>query len=186
MAFCPQTPSDACNVVSTGHHYPNGLLYDPLDQRLYVPSSAAGGIKVYDTHQNGSVTLAAEIDLPYAIDNLSLDQNGHLWAAVITRGIEFLKHATSPLDAKVPAASVFRIARAAGTYEAVKVLEDGEGERLPGATTVVHDAVTGRLFLSGKNVSWSSEWFTRKAELANMILVFLGAFSPFITVCEPK
>lgn len=44
--------------------------------------------------------------------------------------------------------------------EVKKVLEDWEGEVLPGATAVVHDAKTGRVFLS-------------------------GVVSPFVTVCEP-
>lgn len=154
VAFCPMDPRDSCRVVSTGHNYPNGLVYNPLDERLYVPSSAIGGIKVYETHQNGSIKLTADIDLPYTIDNLSIDQSGDMWAAVITRGIEFIRHAYSPFKSKVPAASVFRITRTgSGTYETVKVLEDRDGEVLPGATTVVHDAATGRLFLSGKIIA---------------------------------
>jgi len=35
-------------------------------------------------------------------------------------------------------------------WKAEKVLEDGLGEILPVATTVIHDAKTGRLFLSSK------------------------------------
>ncbi len=31
-----------------------------------------------------------------------------------------------------------------------KVLEDRDGEVLPGTTTAIHDAKTGRLFLSSK------------------------------------
>ena len=35
-------------------------------------------------------------------------------------------------------------------WKVEKVLEDGKGEILPVATTVVHDVKTGRLFLSSK------------------------------------
>jgi arylesterase/paraoxonase len=43
-----------------------------------------------------------------------------------------------------------RVRKTLNGYEVIKILEDGKGEILPAATTVVHDAVTGRLFLSGE------------------------------------
>lgn len=141
-----------CKIVSSGHSYPNGLIHSRVDQQIYLPSSAAGGVKVLRRHPDDSLELAHDVDLPYAIDNLSEDQNGDIWAAVIPRGVDFFKHTNSPF-AFSPPSSVFKIRRGSnGTYDAKveKVLEDRDGEVLPGTTTVVHDTITGRLFLSGK------------------------------------
>lgn len=86
ITFCPTGRAGAgasCITASAGHSYPNGLLYSLSDGHVYVPSSAMGGIKVLYPHLNGSLELKHEIRLPYPIDNLSEDQNGDIWAAVI-------------------------------------------------------------------------------------------------------
>ncbi|CAN8102753.1 unnamed protein product [Discula destructiva] len=164
VTFCPSSSTGAhnpCTVVSEGHSYPNGLLHSTSDGYIYVPSAAQGGIKVFRPHLNGSLELKHEIDLPYAIDNLSEDQNGDIWAAVFPDGISFLKHMMDPAH-RIPASATFKISRSGtGDFRATKILEDRDGEVLPGSTTVVHDATTGRLFFS-------------------------GMVSPFITVCEYK
>lgn len=150
VVFCPTKVSAPCKIVSTGHSYPNGLIYSHFDQKIYVPSSAQGGITVYRSHANGSLELTQEIYLPYAIDNLSEDQNGDIWAAVIPDGLEFFRHAKDPSH-RVPPSSVFKLVRTdGGRFVAEKVLEDRDGALLPGTTTVVHDVSTGRLFLSGE------------------------------------
>lgn len=150
VAFCPIDSPDPCEIVSTGHSYPNGLIHSRLDDRIYLPSSAAGGVKVLTTYTNNSVELLHEIDVPYAIDNLSEDRNGDIWVAVITKGIDFIRSAKSPFTI-FPPSSVFKIQRTGSeTYTVTKVLEDRDGEALPGTTTVIHDATTGKLFLGGK------------------------------------
>lgn len=150
VVFCSIDSSAPCEVVSTGHSYPNGLIHSRFDDRIYLPSSAAGGIKVFRTSSNNSVELIHEIDLPYAIDNLSEDQNGDIWVAVITKGIEFIKSAKSPFTI-FPPSSIFKITRTdSEAFAVTKALEDRDGEVLPGTTTVVHDTTTGKLFLGGK------------------------------------
>lgn len=153
VAFCSMDRSVPCKMVSAGHSYPNGLIHSRLDEHIYVPSSAAGGVQVFKRHLDASLELVHDIDLPYAVDNLSEDKNGDIWAAVIPKGVDFFKHTTSPLTF-TPPSSVFRIRRRGekGAYDAEieKVLEDRDGQVLPGTTTVVHDAATGRLFLGGK------------------------------------
>ncbi|KAF6845312.1 serum paraoxonase arylesterase [Colletotrichum musicola] len=159
VSYCSGTQ---CRRVSTFHRMPNGLVQGH-DGLLYVPSSMTGAIQVYRTRQGtGELSKVANVSIPYAIDNLSVDANGDIWAAVFPRGIEILQASKDPLNARVKSA-VIRIRRRVGDepYEWEKVIEDGEAEVLPGSTTVVHDAKTGRLFFSGVN-------------------------SPFIAVCEPK
>jgi hypothetical protein len=69
---------------------------------------------------------------------------------------------------EISPATVFRIrkVKSAGQedkleYEVKKVIEDKEAEVINGATTVVHDVKSGRLFLG-------------------------GAVAPFIVICEPR
>lgn len=172
VAFCPLGGSAPCEIVSTGHGYPNGLIHNRLDQRIYLPSSAAGGIKVFNRDTDGSFDLVDEIELPYAIDNLSEDQNGDLWAAVIPRGVDFMKHTRDPFGLSPPSA-VFRIRRGnsgVSGIEVEKVLEDRDGEALPGTTTVVHDARTGRLFLAGKLIYRSKNICTEMLTVYRLLL----------------
>lgn len=149
VTFCPQDPSAPCRIVSEGYGYPNGLIRSPIDGLIYVPESAQGGITVLRPTANDSLEVVDKIDLPYAIDNLSEDQNGSLWAAIIPRGVEIFKQSQDPHH-YFPSSSVFKLPRdTGGNFITEKVLEDCEGSVLPGTTTVVHDARTGRLFLSG-------------------------------------
>jgi arylesterase/paraoxonase len=61
-----------------------------------------------------------------------------------------------PLNAPIPPATVWRVRRlnrevtGKYSYSLLKVIEDRDGEVLPGTTTVIHDALTGRLFMSGR------------------------------------
>jgi hypothetical protein len=139
-----------CKIVSEGHGYPNGLLRSHLDGLVYVPKSAEGGITVLRPRKDHFLEFVEEIDIPYAIDNLSEDRDGVIWAAAIPNAIELLRQAKDPRH-QSPSSSVFKISRVEkGGYEATKVLEDRYGQVMPGTTTVVHDVTTGRLFLSGK------------------------------------
>jgi hypothetical protein len=149
VTFCPDDSSSPCRIVSKGYGYPNGLMRSRVDGLLYVPEAAQGGITVLRPTANNSLETIDEIDLPYAIDNLSEDQDGTIWAAIIPRGIEILKQSKDP-HRYFPSSSVFKLSRdAGGKFVWEKALEDKDGGVLPGTTTVVHDTKTGRLFLGG-------------------------------------
>ncbi|KAK1725678.1 uncharacterized protein BDZ83DRAFT_618882 [Colletotrichum acutatum] len=161
VSFC--SASKGCKRVSERHRMPNGLVRG-LDGLIYVPSSMAGGVQVFEalSGNNGNgLKKVADIPVPYAIDNLSVDGKGDVYAAIFPRGIEILQAAKDPLNARPKSAAVRIRKEGEGVYVWEKIIEDGLGEVLPGSTTVVHDAKTGRLF-------------------------FGGVTSPFIAVCEPK
>lgn len=153
-----------CKKVAGSLQFPNGpvLGHDGL---LYVPSAFAGGIHVYSINEHDhSLRKVDFIDIPYGMDNLSLDAEGAIFAPAFPKQGEMLAAFADPLGVrKSPVSAVFRVVKGKGGegWEVKKVVEDKEGEKLPGATAVVHDAKTGRLFLA-------------------------GIVSPFITVCEPK
>lgn len=160
ITYCPEETSPSmCRIVSEGYGYPNGLLRSHLDGLVYVPKSAQGGITVLRPRKDHFLEFVEEIDIPCAIDNLSEDRDGVIWAAAIPNAIELLRQAKDPRH-QSPSSSVFKIFKVEkGGYEVMKVLGDRYGQVMPGTTTVVHDVTTGRLFFS-------------------------GVFSPFITACE--
>lgn len=160
VSFC--SAEGECKRVDRGYAFPNGLLAGRQDGLLYVPSTMSGTITVYGT-KDGKMQRVDEIHVGYPLDNLSEDANGEYWAAAIPKLDTLMSTFDDPLGDARPGATVFRVRsrRNQGRkgYEIRKMLEDADGEVLPGATTVVHDAKTERLFLS-------------------------GVVSPFITICE--
>ncbi|OQU99407.1 SMP-30/Gluconolaconase/LRE-like domain-containing protein [Cladophialophora immunda] len=162
VSYCSAT--GVCKKVASGFKFPNGLHLGS-DGLLYVPSAAVGGITVFKPSQDGSVVRVHKIDLDYPIDNFSEDANGDIFAATLPKALQALAAFEDPLNPKSAPATVWRVRRLNREvgdqyqYELTKIIEDAEGEVLPGMTTAIHDAQTGRLFMS-------------------------GVVSPFITVCN--
>lgn len=153
VSYCSN--SGVCKQVASGFKFPNGLLL-ASDGLLYVPSAAVGGITVFQPGSDGTVKKVHYIDLNYPIDNLSEDANGDIFAATMPHVLKGLAAFDDPLNTPTAAATVWRVRRVSKRteneydYELLKVIEDAAGEVLPSATTVIHDALTGRLFLSGE------------------------------------
>lgn len=153
LSYCP--PNGACQKIAGGFQFPNGLHLGS-DGLVYVPSAAVGGITVFKPTADGSATKIHYIDLKYPIDNISEDTNGDLFAASMPKIMASVASFDDPLNAPVPPATVWRVTRLNREisdkyeYSLSKVIEDRDGEVLPGTTTAIHDALTGRLFLSGR------------------------------------
>lgn len=146
VAFCSQ---GGCRRVSSGHRGPNGMARH--EGLVYVPNMIGANVQVFNITGDGGLEEVEDIHVGYAIDNLSVDANGDLYAAAFPVMAEMTSAFNDPLNAR-PSATVLRIRKGEdGRHEWKKVLEDGEGGLFAGATTVVHDAKTGRLFLSGKS-----------------------------------
>ncbi|GIZ40607.1 hypothetical protein CKM354_000393900 [Cercospora kikuchii] len=172
IAYCELSTGSSdstCKIVSSGSfNFPNGLATSKTSPNtLFVPSAwTEGGIHVFKANGPNPLEKDTFISIPYPLDNLSQDKNGDIWAAGIPKGLETLGAFEDPLNS-VASTTVFKIWKEAGSntaavnggYQTLKALEDRDKEVLPGATTVIHDATTGRLFLS-------------------------GVTSPFITVCD--
>lgn len=84
------------------------------------------------------------------VDNLSVDRNGDIWAAAISK----------PLDVGSALADTYNFAFRSTIwrirnlepdlgYEVKKMLEAKEAKILGGATTAEHDVDIGRLYISG-------------------------------------
>ncbi|KAF4946717.1 hypothetical protein FGADI_10921 [Fusarium gaditjirri] len=155
VTFCD---AQSCKPVASKLQFPNGLAIK--DNILYLPDSITGRLYIYRIHPNKDLEKIDEINLGYGVDNASIDENGDIWIAAFPIGVEIFKAYDDPYNAHPPS-TVLRVRKVEGEYVVEKMLEDADGEVLPAATTVVHDAKTGRLFLS-------------------------SVISPFIAVCEPK
>ncbi|KAI1046697.1 hypothetical protein LB505_006779 [Fusarium chuoi] len=133
--------------VAPNLQFPNGLAIK--DNILYLPDSITGRLYIYRILPNKDLEKIDEVNLGYGVDNASIDENGDVWIAAFPIGVEIFKAYDDPYNAHPPSA-VLRVRKIEGEYVVEKMLEDAEGEVLPAATTVVHDAKTGRLFLSSK------------------------------------
>ncbi|KIW18514.1 hypothetical protein PV08_02802 [Exophiala spinifera] len=153
VSYCSGTGD--CRQVASGFKFPNGLHLG-RDGLLYVPSAVKGDVTVFKPGADGSVTKVHYVQLDYPIDNLSEDANGDIFAATMPKCLATLAAFNDPLNAPTAPATVWRIRRlnrdVPGTYEYQldKIIEDAAGEKLPVMTTVIHDAKTGTLFMSGK------------------------------------
>lgn len=137
---------------------PNGLARG-ADGLIYVPSSISGTVSVYSIDRNSSSSLSSNVNftlldtipIGMPLDNFALDLNGDLWIPGFPNGVEAVKWTADPVGLRSPV-TVWRLKKLTGEegYEVKKMLEDGEAKVLNAATTVRHDAKTGRLFLGGK------------------------------------
>jgi hypothetical protein len=136
-----------CKQVASNLKFPNGLVRK--DDMLYVPDSAAGTLSIYRILPSKDLEKVDEVKLGYGLDNASVDENGDIWVAAFPVTAAIFAAYDDPHGARTPTA-VLRLRKTQGKYVVDKVIEDADGELLPAVTTVVHDAKTGRLFLSSK------------------------------------
>jgi len=172
VTYCDtSSPSELkCAKVAGGFKFPNGLMYHPEHNLLYVPSAAVGNIHVYEPQVLAGSTIpnlkkVHEIKIPYPMDNLSLDPStGDIYAAIFPKPLQMMAGFSDPvhMTASSAAMRIRLISNDGGIlrYETEKVIED-TGERntpLTASTTVVRDGKTGRLFMSGKHIPCT--WLT--------------------------
>lgn len=170
MGYCDQS---ACRIAYTGLKIPNGLVRG-RDGLIYVPSTVDGTVTVFKLTEKHLIEKFNEIKIPFPIDNLSVDKNGDIYAAAFPKLYKWLESSKAPFEVNPPTA-VFRIRKSGevqggdddnsyselnAEYVVEKVLED-DGTVLPGSTSAVYDADTGRIFLA-------------------------GVMSPYIAICEPS
>lgn len=137
-----------CRMVADGFKFANGLL-KAQDGLLYVPSASMGGISVFEIQSDRSLNKTEQIFYAYPIDNLSQDSKGDIFIPHFPRMGEMLGMFDNPYGPTGPSA-VARLSKMDDGYKIEKVIEDKHGEFLPGTTTAIHDAKTGRIFFSSK------------------------------------
>lgn len=162
IAYC-QTDSGECKIVTEKNccNMPNGIV-NTGEGTFLVSQSASGVVTKYHRREN-QMHAVQESSLGYALDNLSLDEQGDIFAAAFPDLRALSRLAGDPSLVSAPA-TVFKIPQTSVNDRgsdslAVKVIEDRDAQVLPMTTGAIHDSRTGRLFL-------------------------VGLFSPFLGVCE--
>ncbi|KAI0051220.1 serum paraoxonase/arylesterase [Auriscalpium vulgare] len=133
----------------------NGLTTAP-NGTFYLANSKDAEVRVLEHHADNTLSIIDTIRTDRLIDNVSVDEDGALWAAGIVEALSFIAAAAN--SSKITPSSGLRITRNTGessyfgeNYKIEKAFED-DGSQIKGATSVVHDSRRGLLYLSGKSV----------------------------------
>ncbi|OQE11271.1 hypothetical protein PENFLA_c074G09745 [Penicillium flavigenum] len=169
IAYC-RTDTGNCHFAATKNFSsPNGITRDPSSGLIYVAHPARGTVTVHRLVNNEHLVQIDEISLSMAIDNLSIDTDGNIFAATIPDLQQFLRAFHDPYGTNSPS-TVMMIRKRSngkqaslmkGEHEVIKVVEDKEARVLPTTTSAVYDPVSGQLFLGALS-------------------------SPFMVVCEKR
>lgn len=138
-----------CKEAASGLYFPNGLV-KARDGAVYVPSSASGGVAVFESRPDRSLEQVATVDIDYGLDNLSEDADGTIFAAALPKAIPSLKAFDDPMNV-FPPSTILRIRKLDGNYKWEKEIEDAKGEALGMSTVAVSDVKSGMLFIGSKS-----------------------------------
>ncbi|KAJ3915067.1 hypothetical protein F5877DRAFT_92430 [Lentinula edodes] len=145
-----------CKIVASGLYTNNGIVKAPeLNASVYVASNMGGKISVFERQAvDDSLILMDVIHIGQALDNLSLDNNGHLWVAAFPKAQDMVEHLTkNPLHLSPVAAFKISVNTGPGSFYgekyAVEKIFENDGTIVSGSTSVVHDSERGMLFMHG-------------------------------------
>ncbi|MGW8726183.1 SMP-30/gluconolactonase/LRE family protein [Streptomyces sp. NPDC055808] len=94
--------SGEVRLAAEGFGAPNGLVFSPDEQELFVSDTRAGLIRVFDVQTDGTLSEGRKfVDAASRenarFDNLRFDADGRLWAAAMDDGV----HCYDPADGKL-------------------------------------------------------------------------------------
>ncbi|KOS46032.1 hypothetical protein ACN38_g3027 [Penicillium nordicum] len=155
IAYC-RTDTGNCHFVATENcSSPNGITRDPSSGLIYVAQSARGNVTVYRLVDHEQLVQIDEISLSMAIDNLSMDTDGNIFAATIPDIQQIIRAFHDPYGTNSPSTVMMIRKRrngketslVKGEHEVIKVVEDKEARVLSTTTSAVYDPLSGQLFL---------------------------------------
>ncbi|KAJ7718590.1 hypothetical protein DFH07DRAFT_1011604 [Mycena maculata] len=142
-----------CKIAIPSLQGANGIARAPNNDTIFVGSALHGGIYVLERQADNALLKTHTIATDRPLDNLSVDEEGVVWAATFPYGLTMLKHIVNAT--LLSPASAHAVVRNTGPgsfygekFRVEKVFEDN-GTVARGTTSVVHDAVRRRLFLHG-------------------------------------
>ncbi|KAJ4490542.1 hypothetical protein J3R30DRAFT_96631 [Lentinula aciculospora] len=143
-----------CKIVASGLHANNGIAKTNTNDTVYVASNLGGKISVFERQVDNSLVLLDVVYVGQVLDNLSLDNEGNLWAAAFPKAQDIVEHLTKNPHHLSPVAG-FRISTNIGLgsfygekYNVEKVFEDN-GTIVSGSTSIVYDSERNLLFAHG-------------------------------------
>ncbi|KAF9050334.1 hypothetical protein BJ165DRAFT_1414176 [Panaeolus papilionaceus] len=142
---------EGCKIALANLWGSNGIAA-ASNGTLYVASTPGGYVTSLEKQSDNSLVVSDTIKTGYALDNLSLDADGQLWAATIPQMLKIMKHIEN--GSKSPVA-VARISINTGVnafygekYRVENVFED-DGTVMSGLTSAAYDSKRGKLFMHG-------------------------------------
>ncbi|TFK96210.1 hypothetical protein BDV98DRAFT_338755 [Pterulicium gracile] len=186
VAYCHTTKG--CKIAADGLHAANGITANlrpaktsdahddgvsqpQVNGTFYVANALRGGVTVLELVDDGGALVKVEsIPTEYPIDNLSLDQGGHLWAAGLPQLWDMVFKMFVDGETRV-ASSAFRISKNTGTgaffgerYTVSKMFQNN-GSLASASTSVVFDRERELLYLSGVAAPWLTVCNTKGLEI---------------------
>jgi len=143
---------EGCKYALPSTHSSNGIASAP-NGTVYVGDSNFGGVIVLERQTDNTLVLTESIATDCALDNLSVDADGQVWAAAIPKALMTLNHIAHP---ELTAPSVaYRLTINTGVnafygekYKVETVFAD-DGTLMTGITTTAYDSKRKRLFMHG-------------------------------------
>ncbi|KAF9449175.1 serum paraoxonase/arylesterase [Macrolepiota fuliginosa MF-IS2] len=122
---------------------------------LYVAGCVYGGLTVLEEQSDNTLVITDHIKTDRGMDNLSIDSEGHVWAAAFPKIIKLMTETFVDPNVLVPSSALrFSINTGPGAfygekYKVEKLFED-DGQFASGSTTVAYDAQRKTIFLHGE------------------------------------
>jgi len=143
--------NEGCKLATPKINGASGIAR--ANDTFYVANSIKGTITVLELQSDNSLVLTDVIQADRVSSDLSIDEDGMVWAAGLPSVTKLEKQITNP-SISAPS-SALRISLNTGEgvfyghkYKIEKVFEDN-GDIASGTKSVVHDSKRGRLFLHG-------------------------------------
>ncbi|KAF8915020.1 hypothetical protein CPB85DRAFT_1433223 [Mucidula mucida] len=148
---------EGCKIAIGNLLNPNGITQAP-NGTIYVGCALAGGVKVMERQADNTLSIVDVIPTDTLNDNLTIDEDGFVWAAGIPKAAEAgntMRNMSNPC----PHVS-WKLGVNTGPdsfngqkYNVENVLQD-DGQLLSFITTVAYDSRRERLFLHGLGSHW--------------------------------
>ncbi|MEM9919966.1 MAG: SMP-30/gluconolactonase/LRE family protein [Bacteroidota bacterium] len=121
--------------VDNGIAYANGINVDPARNLLYVASPRHFLVKVYTRNTDGSLSFIENIPCATGVDNIDLDEAGHLWIGAHPNLLRFAAYAKGR-KATTPSEVIKIDYRGRGDYSIEQIYVE-KGDEMSGSTVAV-------------------------------------------------
>ena len=122
-------------VVAEGIAYANGIAFDKRHQYLYVASPRDFLVKVYSVLASGDLEHVIDISCGSGVDNIELDEEGHLWIGCHPDLLHFAAYASGQKSASP--SEILKIMKGEGESWTVHSVYLDDGQIMSAATTAV-------------------------------------------------
>ncbi|EAY29711.1 serum paraoxonase/arylesterase 2 [Microscilla marina] len=151
-------------VATSGIAYANGINISSNKKMIFVASPTNGEVIVYTRQPDHTLELVETIKVHTGVDNIELDEKGHLWLGCHPKLFAFVAHQKDS-QKKSPSQVIEIIYQQEGIYE-VKEVYLNNGNSLSGSSAAV--AYKDHLLIGGvfdKKVLWCKMKPTTKDSL---------------------